>query len=86
MYTTLSLSLKDTREKYCGMEFLLNGRYIVVIGYRDIFIMMDDDAKKHIDKKLMNFKYAENGYETQCKDNHYFVTHYEYTILKISIV
>ncbi len=77
MYTTTTLSLNnivDTSEKYCGMEFLLNGRYIVIIGSRDIFIIMNDAGKNHIDKKLIH--------TIPCKINEYFVTKYEYIDLK----
>ncbi len=56
------------------MEFLLNGRYIVIIGSKDLFIIMDDHAKNHIDQKIKK--------EQPCKDNKYFVTSYEYTDIK----
>lgn len=80
MYSTTTLSLNDivdTSEKYCGMEFLLNGRYIVIIGSRDIFIIMNDAGKNHIDKKLKIINYTET-----CQNNEYFVTKYQYTDLK----
>lgn len=84
MYSCTSLRLNplvlgDTREPHCGMEFMVNGQYLVVIGSKDIFIITNAEGRKNMDKKIATRIIKDKQIK---KKNKYFSTRYEYKTIK----
>lgn len=75
MYTTsLSLDyLLDTRKPQWGMQLLVNGQYIIIVGIRDLFIITNDEGKDKLDKKI------KQGVKF---DSTYFISKYNYINIK----
>ena len=78
MYACTSLSFKDlidNRQDHCGIELLVNGQYIVVIGSCDMFIITNDEGRKVLEEnKLLNITMHHNAT--------LYIPRYSWTILK----
>lgn len=78
MYACTSLNFQDlidNRKKCQGIEFLVNGQYIVVIGLRDMFIITN-----HAGKRVLEQNQVKNI--AMYNQSYLYIPRYSWTVLR----